>query len=666
MSDKISNLTWLQENSVEFIKLNNQESNERKNIQNYQNDLVELLPELEKLNIGAEDKLELINKSTDEINRLESNLSELEKFSKTTNEVFRLFEYESTLVKKQKIVNNEIDTQWKKLKDIEIDYNNLKINEERLIKQLNRLQESQSELLTLLDGIEKHIKSDTCPVCNTQHSSTEELKRKLKLQKKIQPAQLKEIVELHKKAEEKRKKTEKLVEELDQKINLKKLEANQITIEIEDLKSKFNSYKEISRALNIEFKKEKLKENVKSRKEEIQRQIGKNKKELASFTEIHIGLIEKIKEIICKKNERQKAIKVGETKLKQLISLIEKIKSEAQSREVSIESSREKIKGEINTNKALWDKKTLEVESKQEELDKFQKKLRTISDKLEAFNSDIPLIERDLEKSKKIIEEFEQQAKRLELDIGGDKDEILSKKEQLAKVINDLKSLRSEVTNFELVLDAAQISARLAVVKQEADSIEEEIKMLTGQIKQLKDWVGFFEKIQNGLSSNRNRYLKQYTDNYGPLATLIQNRLRAVYGFGELKIKSEEGQIVVKVGRKDQGSYYPSDYFSESQTQILMLSLFLSASITQSWSNFAPIILDDPVTHFDDINAYSFINLIRGIIENSDEKNQFIISTCDERLYQSMRQKFSKISGNVIFYEFKSIGEKGPEVKMIS
>ena len=471
----------------------------------------------------------MINKSTDEINRLESNLSELEKFSKTTNEVFRLFEYESTLVKKQKIVNNEIDTQWKKLKDIEIDYNNLKINEERLIKQLNRLQESQSELLTLLDGIEKHIKSDTCPVCNTQHSSTEELKRKLKLQKKIQPAQLKEIVELHKKAEEKRKKTEKLVEELDQKINLKKLEANQITIEIEDLKSKFNSYKEISRALNIEFKKEKLKENVKSRKEEIQRQIGKNKKELASFTEIHIGLIEKIKEIICKKNERQKAIKVGETKLKQLISLIEKIKSEAQSREVSIESSREKIKGEINTNKALWDKKTLEVESKQEELDKFQKKLRTISDKLEAFNSDIPLIERDLEKSKKIIEEFEQQAKRLELDIGGDKDEILSKKEQLTKVINDLKSLRSEVTNFELVLDAAQISARLAVVKQEADSIEEEIKMLTGQIKQLKDWVGFFEKIQNGLSSNRNRYLKQYTDNYGPLATLIQNRLRAVY-----------------------------------------------------------------------------------------------------------------------------------------
>lgn len=666
IADKISNLTWLQEKSVDFIMLNNQASKEQQNIQSHQNDLVKLLPELEKLNIEVENKLEFINKSTNEINRLESDLSELEKFSKTINEVYMLFEYERTLVKKQKIGNNEINTQRKKLKDIEVDYNNAKINEKRLKVHLNRLQESQSELLTLLDGIEKHIKSDTCPVCNTQHSSIEELKRKLKIQKKLQPAQLKEIVELHKKADEKRIKAEKLIEELEQKINQEKLIADQITIEIEDLKIKFKSFKEISKGLNIEFNKATLRENVKSRKVEILSQISLSKKELTSLSEASIDLNKKIKTIINKKGEKEKAIKVAETKVKQLSNIVEKIKSEAERRKVSLEKSKGKTGSELNTYKAILNKKILEVESKQEELNKFQKKLRMISDKLEAFESEIPLIERDLKKSKKITEEFEQQAKRLELDIDGGKDEILSKKELLTKVINDLKSLRSEVTNFELALDAAQISARLAVVKQEADSIEEEIKRLTGQMKKLEDWVGFFEKIQNGLSSNRNRYLKQYTDNYGPLATLIQSRLRTVYGFGELKIKSEEGGIVVKVGRKDQGSYYPSDYFSESQTQIVMLSLFLSASITQSWSNFAPIILDDPITHFDDINAYSFINLIRGIIDNSDEKNQFIISTCDERLYQSMRQKFSKIGGTVIFYEFKSIGEKGPEVEMIS
>ena len=68
------------------------------------------------------------------------------------------------------------------------------------------------------------------------------------------------------------------------------------------------------------------------------------------------------------------------------------------------------------------------------------------------------------------------------------------------------------------------------------------------------------------------------------------------------------------------------------------------------------------MTHFDDLNAYALLDVIRGVVETSESGHQFIVSTCEERLYRLMRQRFSKIKGKVAFYEFQSIGENGPVV----
>ena len=128
----------------------------------------------------------------------------------------------------------------------------------------------------------------------------------------------------------------------------------------------------------------------------------------------------------------------------------------------------------------------------------------------------------------------------------------------------------------------------------------------------------------------------------------------------------EKGGISLRVERKNQKNLSPSDYFSESQIQIVTLSLFLSAVLTQTWSAFAPILLDDPVTHFDDLNAYSLLDVIRGLIDKPGEGHQFILSTCEERLYRLMRQKFARLEGRAVYYEFSSIGEQGPTVELVS
>jgi len=109
----------------------------------------------------------------------------------------------------------------------------------------------------------------------------------------------------------------------------------------------------------------------------------------------------------------------------------------------------------------------------------------------------------------------------------------------------------------------------------------------------------------------------------------------------------------------------PTDYFSQSQQQTLLLGLFLTACSSQTWSAFSPVFLDDPLTHFDDLNTYSFLDLIVGLLESDFSKRQFIISTCEEKLFQLAKQKFRYLSGRAKFYLFSAIGAEGPIIEEV-
>jgi exonuclease SbcC len=76
--------------------------------------------------------------------------------------------------------------------------------------------------------------------------------------------------------------------------------------------------------------------------------------------------------------------------------------------------------------------------------------------------------------------------------------------------------------------------------------------------------------------------------------------------------------------------------------------------------------LDDPLTHFDDLNTYAFLDLIVGLLESDFGKRQFVISTCDEKLLQLARQKFRHLSGRAKFYRFSAIGADGPIIDEIA
>jgi DNA repair protein SbcC/Rad50 len=228
------------------------------------------------------------------------------------------------------------------------------------------------------------------------------------------------------------------------------------------------------------------------------------------------------------------------------------------------------------------------------------------------------------------------------------------------KQLRRLETLGSKIVALRATLDSERSSSVLTRLRETISEREVEIAALDKERESYLKWREYFELATHRLQAIRDSGVSDYIQYYGPLASIVQTRLRPVYGFGPIQLQQRSAGVALVTSRSDQTNLAPNAFFSESQLQILMLSLFLAAAVSQTWSSFAPILIDDPVTHFDDLNTYSLLDLIKGMA-GAGVGHQFLISTCEERFYKLMRRKFSGLDAK--FYEFKSIGVDGPVVE---
>jgi exonuclease SbcC len=236
---------------------------------------------------------------------------------------------------------------------------------------------------------------------------------------------------------------------------------------------------------------------------------------------------------------------------------------------------------------------------------------------------------------------------------------------QQAGVEASLATLAVTVANLELGLDAETTAAAYDALRVSIHEKQAAAEDARRQAELSQPWEKYFVSVSELLSAQQNAAIDGFTREYGPRASIIQQRLRAVYGFDDVQISSDDSAIVVRVMRRGR-ELKPTDYFSQSQQQTLLLGLFLTASSSQNWSAFTPVFLDDPVTHFDDLNTYALLDLIAGLVDPDFGRRQFVISTCDEKVLQLARQKFRYAGDRARFYKFSSIGANGPNVTEIS
>lgn len=224
--------------------------------------------------------------------------------------------------------------------------------------------------------------------------------------------------------------------------------------------------------------------------------------------------------------------------------------------------------------------------------------------------------------------------------------------------------LRDRVAKLEVAVDIAATSAAFQSLRDRIKTNEDLVEQAYERAQKVKPWIAYFESVTKLLGSEQAEATQHFITQYGPRTAVIQQRLRPVYGFGEIEVSSRDSAISIRVNRKGK-ELKPIDYFSQSQIQTLVLGLFLTACSSQTWSGFSSIMMDDPVTHFDDLNTYALLDLILGLQSSSEGSRQFVISTCDEKLLQLARQKFKHMGEAAKFYSFSAIGAEGPLVNEI-
>ena len=230
---------------------------------------------------------------------------------------------------------------------------------------------------------------------------------------------------------------------------------------------------------------------------------------------------------------------------------------------------------------------------------------------------------------------------------------------------SNYSSFGTRPSSLELAIDTATTAAALRHQRQVIRQQERAIERAKQTVQLHLPWLKYFDQLSDMVSSQQHEAIDNFTREYGPRTSVIQRRLRAVYGFDEIDIRSYESTIRVRVKRASE-ELRPSNYFSNSQQQTLLLGLFLTACISQTWSTLPAVFFDDPVTHFDDLNTYAFLDLILGLLDSESEPRQFIISTCDEKILHLARQKFRQLGKDARFYAFSAIDADGPAVEELT
>lgn len=609
-------------------------------------ELVEKLEEIErygdtlgKNHYESNERVNSYQKIIEGFKEFESNRRNLQQLNESRQAEMLTFE---ELKETQISLEGSIEKETEQFEHKELFYRDLMVN--------------QTDLTNLLDQLEYHIDDGMCPVCGTNHDTREELVRIIRNQKATQPQTIHDAAEMCQTLRKSIANKKELLITVTHKIIVKQKELDELEVKIERNLSAISDYEKLLENVGASLAADNRIQTITSLCDEERLSLSSLKNKIEENSTLARKYASELDEL--KNTQGSIAYKVDTAKhdidelRKEQSEIIEKVGLIG----LSLDLSLPKL---VAQQTVLYEKKNKMLNENSElyigveELSSTLAELTLNRNKLETKKNQLL---QDKELLGCNISSYNNQAYAV---MNTDKvvlGKIQSEQVTVRMQIQTLESLTAKTLTLERALDASQRSAMLAEAELERNGLIKQIDDFTSKVHQDIQQRKWFINLKDILRKESAKAVDGYVHAFGPITTLLQKRLRAVHGFGDVKLNSCDSEIRVEVDY--QGKVVkPTDYFSDSQKQILMLSLFLSERISQTWSGFSPILLDDPVTHFDDLNAFCFVELIRGLVSTSKGQMQIFISTCEERLYDLMRQKFSDCAK---YYRFCSITNEGP------
>lgn len=542
----------------------------------------------------------------------------------------------------------------------------LKNSEERLSRQLLATEATESELRNLLSQLQTHVSSGICLACGDDHGTKEELlsrMRRFTVADSSTANARSELGEIRASISQ----VEADISENKQKQDGTELRLRDLGEQRERSSREIGIFESLAATLGFSISEagSTLKTAIRARQDQIQ---------LA---------VETLSE---QAGEAKRAVEIADYNLRTLKNSIESKINEAAEKRVALAQLEadiatllddpRQISVPLNTPSAQLDilistseqdlaERREETSKAEYDLSRKRPDLSSIKQEVTALKSQLATLRSQSVNVQRTINEIDARFREYDVPLDIGEDALQTRIVTETRIQAHLLELRNATSNLELALDTATTAAALTQLQHNLRAKEAATADASASKAQCEPWLRYFDGVIRLVSTEQNKAIANFTRAYGPRASVIQARLRPVYGFEEVEMQTRDAAITVRVRRRGE-ELKPTDYFSQSQQQTLLLALFLTAATSQTWSGFCPILLDDPVTHFDDLNVYSFLDLIAGLLESERGRRQFIICTCDQKLMKLARQKFRNCGSAVVFYKFSDIGTGGPTVEEIS
>ena len=550
---------------------------------------------------------------------------------------------------------------WRSMERLQAALQAEKEEEQRLTAKIGSIEEKHGDLNDLIGTLEDHIEDGVCPTCGQDHGSRRELLERISTQLGREVATDERVS---------RESTRRRIEEVRSSIEQSKKREEVASGELADLVEERNTLAagvEAFQGQMAEFAvlvgtdSDLARNEVAAQCIELERQCDERMAELYSETgelesargqwETTIRLIGSTEDDLAELNDRLEAAK------RELGRLVDDPRNQG---DVSLLSPTERAREQKKSTETEVGSARKLLEEEGEALRSAQESLRISEVELVASEGESTTLVREIAKLTARCQEIGSQLSDNDVDVGEGPKVVFDHARKVAKEASLIKALIEDVANAELVIDTATTRAAYRQLRSRLAGRRSAASELSSRRDTYAWWLEYFREVMALVTTEQDKAILRFTKEYGPRTSVIQRRLRSVYGFDDIEIRSEGPNIVVRVLR-DGKLLRPTDYFSQSQQQTLLLGMFLTACISQNWSGLAPVFLDDPIAHFDDLNVFAFLDLMDGLLNDYGAgKRQLIISTCDHKFVELARQKFAYRGENVKYYTFVGIGDDGP------
>lgn len=323
----------------------------------------------------------------------------------------------------------------------------------------------------------------------------------------------------------------------------------------------------------------------------------------------------------------------------------------------------DQIKIAGNNAKYLY-KEEIFIISKIQKIDLYlletEKYFQQVKMKLDNYSENIKKINKKVimqqEKEKKLFELLKQ----FNIDSYNFNDLILNfndKKKNYSKMFIDLESLLEKLEVYISSPEISKIRSKEKLLREDIISLDSKLKnynILETQIATLrKEHVG-------ARSDTMVEYLEEYSEAIDRL--FMQISPHPIYK--HVNLVPKDGKLFILMSEEIQSSrdwtkmtdneltskLNASLTFSSAQSNVLAVCIFLSLALSQSWTPLNTIGIDDPFQNMDDINVFSFIDIISQIVTDK----QLLISSHNEVFINLIKNKAGLETDQLGYIHFKS------------